>query len=98
YASDDPVFRAMNARGQRETDGGLGSFCVACHAPMALRTGATTDGRNLSDVPEKLRGVTCYFCHAADSVDGTHNNPLHLAGDGVMRGGISNPVANGFHK
>ncbi|HEY1909129.1 MAG TPA: multiheme c-type cytochrome, partial [Myxococcaceae bacterium] len=28
YSTKDPVFRAMNARGQRETDGGLGSFCV----------------------------------------------------------------------
>src|SRR5438309_2212696 len=28
YASDDPVFVAMNARGQRETKGALGNFCV----------------------------------------------------------------------
>ena len=44
YSSKDPVFVAMNQRGQRETDGGLGSFCVQCHAPMALHEGATTDG------------------------------------------------------
>jgi hypothetical protein len=34
YASEDPVFVAMNARGQRETGGQLGSFCVNCHAPQ----------------------------------------------------------------
>lgn len=34
YASEDPVFVAMNARGQRETDGQLGTFCVRCHAPQ----------------------------------------------------------------
>src|SRR5262245_42418338 len=28
YSSDDPVFRAMNQRGQRETSGALGNFCV----------------------------------------------------------------------
>src|SRR6266581_6039630 len=39
YASDDPVFLAMNKRGQRETSGALGSFCVKCHAPMAVREG-----------------------------------------------------------
>src|SRR6516162_9947976 len=44
YSTKDPVFRAMNARGQRETSGQLGSFCVQCHAPMALHEGATTDG------------------------------------------------------
>src|SRR5271154_2017340 len=47
YSSKDPVFVAMNQRGQRETNGQLGSFCVKCHAPMALHEGATTDGLNL---------------------------------------------------
>src|SRR3974377_1954713 len=37
YASDDPVFLAMNKSGQRETNGQLGNFCVNCHAPMAVR-------------------------------------------------------------
>ena len=43
YASKDPVFVAMNQRGQRETDGGLGKFCVQCHAPMAVHNALTTD-------------------------------------------------------
>ena len=34
-AMDDPVFIAMNKKGQRETNGALGTFCVNCHAPMA---------------------------------------------------------------
>jgi hypothetical protein len=97
YASDDPVFRAMNARGQRETDGELGDFCVKCHAPMAVREGATTDGLNLDDVPGQLKGVTCFFCHSVDSVEGTHNNPLQLADDLVMRGEYDDPVDNEAH-
>ncbi|HKE14237.1 MAG TPA: multiheme c-type cytochrome [Kofleriaceae bacterium] len=97
YASDDPVFRAMNARGQRETDGALGDFCVKCHAPMAVREGATTDGLNLDDVPGQLKGVTCFFCHSVDSVDGAHNNPLVLADDLVMRGEYDDPVDNEAH-
>ncbi|MCG8420455.1 MAG: cytochrome c family protein [Proteobacteria bacterium] len=98
YAADDPVFLAMNARGQEETDGELGDFCVQCHAPMAVRTGATTDGLNLDDVPQHLKGVTCYFCHSVVAVEGTHNNPLTLADDGVMRGGIRDPVSNDGHR
>ncbi len=97
YASDDPVFIAMNARGQRETNGALGSFCVNCHAPMALRDGKTTDGLNLGSVDAKYKGVTCFFCHTVDSVLGDHNNPLHSASDIVMRGAFSNPVANTAH-
>jgi hypothetical protein len=88
YASDDPVFRAMNARGQRETNHALGPFCVNCHAPMAVKEGATLDGLNLDDVPRKLHGVTCYFCHDASQVTDTHDAPIALANDTVMHGGI----------
>lgn len=50
YAAVDPVFIAMNARGQEKTDGALGDFCVKCHAPVAVELGLTTDGSNLDDV------------------------------------------------
>jgi hypothetical protein len=95
YSSNDPVMLAMNRRGQRETQGALGSFCVNCHAPMAVREGATNDGLNLDQVPQKLRGVTCYFCHLVEDVQGTHDNPLKLADDGVLRGSIADPVLMG---
>jgi hypothetical protein len=97
YASDDPVFRAMNARGQRETGGQLGSFCVQCHAPMAVAENATKDGTNLDHVDAKLHGVTCFFCHSVDQVNGTHNDPLHLATDLAMRGPLSDAVSNAAH-
>ena len=29
----------MNKRGQRETNGALGTFCLKCHAPMAVALG-----------------------------------------------------------
>ncbi len=98
YAADDPVFLAMNKRGQRETNGALGSFCVNCHAPMAVREGATTDGLNLATVPAKLKGVTCFFCHSTDSVTDTHNGALVLSNDLVMRGSFKDPVANTAHR
>ncbi len=41
YASIDPVFVAMNKRGQRETNNALGTFCLQCHAPMAVALGLT---------------------------------------------------------
>ncbi len=97
YSGDDPVFRAMNALGQRETDGALGAFCVQCHAPMALRLGLTTDGTNLDDVPAHLRSISCVFCHSVEDVAGDHNNPLILAEDGVMRGRLTDPIASPAH-
>jgi Cytochrome c554 and c-prime len=104
YASDDPVFLAMNARAQRETNNAVGSFCVQCHAPMALMMKATTNGLNLASVPQKLKGVTCYFCHSVDAVNGSHNDPLHLATDLTMRGPFPLPgstdqaTPNSVHK
>ena len=99
YASEDPVFRAMNKRMIRETNGASKDLCVGCHAPVALRLGLTTDGQNLSDLPTSVQGVTCYFCHSVDSVGETHvNNPLHLATDNALRGGITNPVKSMPHK
>lgn len=97
YAAKDPVFRAMNMLGQDATQGRLGSFCVGCHAPLAVRGGLTRDGLNLDEVPEKLHGVTCYFCHSADAIEGDHNNALHLAADGKFRAGIADPADNPVH-
>ena len=98
YAAEDPVFRAMNKRAQRETGGALGDFCVKCHAPMAVAEGLTTDGLNLDDLPAKMKGVTCYFCHAASTVEGTHNNPLTLAKDDSLFGPFGDPVAGTPHR
>jgi hypothetical protein len=99
YAAEDPVFLAMNKRGQRETNGALGTFCVQCHAPVAVQQKLTTDGLNLSDLPASSKGVTCFFCHSAASVDGTHNNPLALAADGdSLFGPFADPLPGTPHK
>jgi hypothetical protein len=97
YASDDPVFRAMNKRAQRDPSGAPGNLCVKCHAPVAERQGLTTDGLNLDDLPQQAKGVTCYFCHSAQSVDGTHNNPLTLAKDGSLFGPFADPAGSPPH-
>lgn len=97
YAARDPVFIAMNRRGQRETDGALGDFCVSCHAPMAVREGATRDGRDLDEVPDHLLGVTCYFCHNAVGIGEHFNNGVELADDTTMRGGLEDPAPTNAH-
>ena len=98
YASDDPVFVAMNNRGQRDTAGLLGTFCVQCHAPMAVALGLTT-GANFdpTSLPATARGITCYFCHDVDSVRSTHDNGLELAFDDTMRGGVVDPTDSPAH-
>lgn len=97
YASDDPIFIALNAFAQRETGGEIGSFCVGCHAPMALHVGETTDGLNIEDVPRRYRGVTCYFCHQIAEIVDDHNAAFVLADDGMFRGGIAKTLATEAH-
>jgi hypothetical protein len=97
YSSRDPVFLAMNRRGQEETDGALGDFCVRCHAPLAVREGLTTDGLNLESLPEAMHGVGCYTCHNVAAVEGQHNNPLVGRDDHTMLGRIEDPRPSSFH-
>lgn len=98
YAGVDPVFLALNKRMQRETNGANGTFCVNCHAPLAVRQGLTADGLNLDRLDPKLLGVTCYFCHNSEFAGGAlHNNPLVTIDDGVMRGGFRDPVPSTPH-
>ena len=76
YAADDPVFVAMNKRGQRDTNGELGDFCLTCHAPMALQLGTAT-GTNFDPaaLTRETRGITCFFCHNVEQVTDDHNGP-----------------------
>lgn len=98
HASKDPVFLAMNRRGQEETNGQLGDFCVQCHAPVARAEGLTTDGLNLESLPDAVQGVTCHYCHSVADVTRDHNNGLVLADDGVLRGPIESPAPGAPHR
>ncbi|HKU37609.1 MAG TPA: DUF2330 domain-containing protein [Polyangiales bacterium] len=98
YAARDPVFLAMNKRGQRETGGELGDFCIKCHAPMAVVDKTTKDGLDLEHLPDLNRGVSCYFCHNVASIEGDHNAKLKLANDSTLRGPIKDPVQPSAHR
>jgi hypothetical protein len=95
YATDDPLFIAMNKRGQEAQ---IGPFCVKCHAPMAVHEGMNDGPIDLATLPKQLHGITCYFCHNVDAVLDTHDNPLHLTDDNTMRGQYTDPVRNKAHK
>ncbi|MFT3926535.1 MAG: multiheme c-type cytochrome [Myxococcales bacterium] len=109
YALTDPVFRAMNALGQAETQGALGSFCVECHAPVAARTGQAAvfqdpnDGtfrQDLDALDEEARhGVSCDVCHTFTKVISTGKNAhFETVPDGTRRARIRDPIPNSFHR
>jgi len=100
YATKDPVFLAMNKRGQEETQGNLGPFCIQCHAPMAVQElKQIGDFTALDKIPEHLQGVTCYFCHNAVSFGADHTNAnIQLANDTTMRAAIDSALVPSVHK
>ncbi|HKP60054.1 MAG TPA: multiheme c-type cytochrome [Polyangiales bacterium] len=96
YAGRDPVFLAMNKRGQEQAN--LREFCVNCHAPMAVRENKIDNFADLSDVPQHLMGVTCYVCHNAIGYKEPHNNAnITLADDTIMRGALNRPLKPTAH-
>ncbi|NVB81387.1 MAG: hypothetical protein HOV81_23525 [Kofleriaceae bacterium] len=98
YASEDPVFVAMNKRGQRDTGGALGDFCIQCHAPMAKLLGlASGSNYDPAALPPEAKGITCFFCHNVEKVEGDHNNGLVIALDQTMRGGVKNAADTPAH-
>jgi hypothetical protein len=64
---------------------------------MAVRLGKTDDVAALDKTPE-LKGVTCYFCHAAEEFNGTNNNPLVLQSENVLGAAIRDPIDPGVHR
>jgi Cytochrome c554 and c-prime len=100
YATKDPVFLAMNKRGQEELGDQMGPFCVNCHAPMAVRENAISDYSHPENAPEQLQGVTCYFCHNAIDSGPDHFNGkgIQLANDLTMRAAISGAQFPSVHQ
>jgi hypothetical protein len=95
YSTDDPVFLAMNARGQQA---GVGDFCAKCHAPMAVLAG-WGDSANLRELPAEQKGVTCYYCHSVQGVGEPHNNSLLVsASNDVMFGPYFDPSPKAPHR
>jgi hypothetical protein len=97
YASDDPVFRALSTRMQREVPPDKQTFCLQCHAPMAVKLGKATGFASLDANPQ-LKGVTCVFCHTIDHGLGDFNNPMVLGDQTTMRAAIADPIDPVVHK
>lgn len=83
YATVDPIFQAMLAKGIEETEGKLDQFCIQCHAPVASKYGLTPvfedgdDGLHKVDLnmaePLIGQGVQCVTCHSISQVNATLN-------------------------
>lgn len=98
YAVIDPVFHSLNKLGQEQTQGRLGEFCVACHAPFAPLLQETKDGlpnQNLS--PVAAGAVSCDGCHKIESYVPGHGITKFRT-DKAVAGSIEDPQFTAFHQ
>jgi len=81
----DPIYRLKRDRGDRETNGAVGKFCDACHAPVAVMAGE--DASNAASLPAQSKeGVGCDFCHQiSGSTTPLGNTSVEVTPDGVRR-------------
>ncbi len=89
YTGFDPLFVAQNRAYLADTGNQRPDYCVGCHSPVALQRGATTDGTDLDELPDSLRGVTCAACHLVEDAVRGHSAAPPIEEDGLIRGGIS---------
>jgi hypothetical protein len=90
-ALDDPLYQLKLEKANKATDGALGPFCDACHAPVAIMGGLDTAGEL---PPQGAQGVGCSFCH---QVTGTNepigNTSQQVTADGVYRAQFDDAVS-----
>lgn len=105
YAVKDPVFLAMNKKGQEETKGKLDQFCVQCHSPVASKLGMTPVAPDKNGIhrmdfnmknPLIAHGVQCVTCHNIKSVEATLNAKFTLSNKTYF-GPTGSAAANKVH-
>lgn len=86
-ASTSPLFVASLKRAEREADADTVASCLRCHAPLALNATANS----LGTLDETERGVTCFVCHAVDSIAALHDGALSRPSvdDAILKGRFS---------
>jgi hypothetical protein len=83
-ALTDPLYQYKLDEAKAATDGALGPYCEACHAPVAVMAGEMMEGATLS--PQGGEGVACDFCHQVTGrTDPIGNTSVVITPDGVKR-------------
>jgi hypothetical protein len=62
-AGRDPLFFAQLATANQDV-ANVGQYCIRCHVPMSIATGAATDPTGDSLDYRDLDGVSCHLCHS----------------------------------
>ena len=90
----DPLYVLKLTEGEEATDGALGPYCNACHAPIAVMAGELTSVDQSGVSAVGAEGVTCDFCHQVNgTVPPLGNTSTAVTGDGIKLAQLRDPQA-----
>jgi nitrate/TMAO reductase-like tetraheme cytochrome c subunit len=98
YATISPMFQKFEQKIYALSQGTLGTFCIRCHAPVAIQLNFPRY-QSYADAPPIIReGITCVACHRVREAYGRSNGERRIepgdatqpvygsfGGDGVVR-------------
>jgi hypothetical protein len=95
---NDPVYRALVLRRQRELGSEDATFCTQCHSSIGTRSGDCSTLSSFDELaPITLEGVTCEACHKVSGMERPFNSGHVLDSVGPMHGPIPDPIDSPFH-
>ncbi len=91
YAAVSPMFHKFEQAITQLSQGTVGTFCMRCHAPVAMQAGHPRE-TSIFDAPYVYReGVTCIACHRVQEAYGTVNGERR-----IEPGELQDPVFGGI--
>jgi hypothetical protein len=102
YATISPMFQKFEQRINALTRGTIGTFCIRCHAPVAIQMDFPRYG-SYADAPPIIReGITCVACHRVKEMYGRSNGERRIEpGDATQPvygpfdgGGVARAIAD----
>ncbi len=70
YGAISPVYNAMSAFMNKETNGTLQDFCHRCHIPVGMARGEAIFASNASRAQASREDITCTVCHRVNKAYG----------------------------
>lgn len=78
YATISPMFQKFEQKINVLASGTIGTFCIRCHAPVAIQMNFPRYG-SYADAPPIIReGITCVACHRVKEMYGKSNGERRI--------------------
>ncbi len=91
YATISPMFQKFEQKITDLSSGTIGTFCIRCHAPVAVQMNFPRYGSYVDAPPVLREGITCVACHRVREAYGKSNGERR-----IEPGDILQPVYGSF--